>query len=167
MPLLTKAQVSPYAGQESQEIKALTTEEIGGFLTGQGMGFAKAAELNHHPGPKHVLDLAKQLTLTKDQIAKTTNIFEQMQDDAIQLGKLIVDNEESIDALFSSPPVDEEELRTLVANIASLQGELRFVHLRAHLEMKKLLSTAQVKKYDELRGYGAKADSKSHQHKHH
>ncbi len=37
---------SPYAGQESREIKALSPEEISSLLSGKGMGFAKAAELN-------------------------------------------------------------------------------------------------------------------------
>lgn len=36
---------TPYAGQEKREIKALSSEDINGYLTGHGMGFAKAAEL--------------------------------------------------------------------------------------------------------------------------
>lgn len=47
----------PYAGQETREIKALSPDEVAAHLEGRGMGFAKAAELNHYPGPKHVLDL--------------------------------------------------------------------------------------------------------------
>jgi hypothetical protein len=43
---------SPYSGQETREIKALSRDEISGYLSGDGMGFAKAAELNHYPGPK-------------------------------------------------------------------------------------------------------------------
>jgi hypothetical protein len=52
IPCLAFAQSghSPYAGQEKREIKALSAEDIEGYLTGQGMGFAKAAELNHYPG---------------------------------------------------------------------------------------------------------------------
>ena len=42
---------SPYAGQEQREIQALSTEEIEGYLSGSGMGLAKAAELNHSPVP--------------------------------------------------------------------------------------------------------------------
>ena len=47
---LTFAQ-SPYAGQESREIKSLSPAEVDGYLAGAGMGFAKAAELNGYPGP--------------------------------------------------------------------------------------------------------------------
>ena len=57
---------SPYAGQEKREIKALSQEDVEGYLTGQGMGFAKAAELNQYPGPKHVLELARELRLEKE-----------------------------------------------------------------------------------------------------
>jgi hypothetical protein len=48
---------TPYAGQQNRTIKALSDEDIVGLLKGDGMGFAKAAELNGYPGPKHVLDL--------------------------------------------------------------------------------------------------------------
>jgi hypothetical protein len=38
---------SPYVGQEGRKIKALSEEEVQGYLSGSGMGLAKAAELNH------------------------------------------------------------------------------------------------------------------------
>jgi hypothetical protein len=38
-------QHSQYAGEESREIKALTTQEVEGYLHGMGMGLSKAAEL--------------------------------------------------------------------------------------------------------------------------
>ncbi|MGH7485986.1 MAG: hypothetical protein ACREMY_10365, partial [bacterium] len=47
---------TPYAGQQSREIKALSQEEAAGLLAGKGMGFAKAAELNGFAGPAHVLE---------------------------------------------------------------------------------------------------------------
>jgi hypothetical protein len=56
--------LSPYTGQEKREIKALSKKEIDGYISGDGMGFAKTAELNHYPGPRHVLDLADQLQLS-------------------------------------------------------------------------------------------------------
>ncbi len=39
--------------------------------------------------------------------------------------------------------------------IATLQGELRAIHLRAHLATRAIRSAAQVARYDELRGYTA------------
>ena len=56
---------SPYAGQVNAPIKALTAEEQAALLDGQGAGFAKAAELNGYPGPKHVLELSAQLGLDR------------------------------------------------------------------------------------------------------
>jgi hypothetical protein len=44
---------SPYVGQEYREIKALSTQEISDYISGRGMGLAKAAELNGYPGPAH------------------------------------------------------------------------------------------------------------------
>jgi hypothetical protein len=45
----------PYAGQQARSIKALSDEEIAALRKGEGMGMAKAAELNGYPGPVHVL----------------------------------------------------------------------------------------------------------------
>jgi hypothetical protein len=58
---------SPYRGEEVRNIKALSEQEIEAYLSGQGMGYAKAAELNSYPGPKHVLELARELGLTPAQ----------------------------------------------------------------------------------------------------
>src|SRR5262249_20157560 len=44
-----------YAGRQTRAIKALSEEDIAPLLNGEGMGMAKAAELNGYPGPKHVL----------------------------------------------------------------------------------------------------------------
>lgn len=43
------------------ELQALTPEEVEQYRAGAGMGYAKAAELNHFPGPMHVLELAGPL----------------------------------------------------------------------------------------------------------
>jgi len=51
------------------------------------MGFAKAAELNHYPGPKHVLQLADQLQLSEEQRQKRQRVFDEMNSKAINLGK--------------------------------------------------------------------------------
>jgi hypothetical protein len=76
---------SPYAGQAQREIKALSTEEIEGYLSGSGMGLAKAAELHHYPGPRHVLDLAEPLQLSAEQRQKTQAIFAAMRTEAVRL----------------------------------------------------------------------------------
>src|SRR5260370_35761868 len=61
------AQPSPYAGQESRAIKALSDTEIDDLANGRGMGLAKAGELTGYPGPSPVLDTAAHPGPTPDQ----------------------------------------------------------------------------------------------------
>jgi Spy/CpxP family protein refolding chaperone len=167
IPCLAYAQSghSPYSGQEKREVKALSPEDIEGYLTGQGMGFAKAAELNHYPGPKHVLELAGELRLEKDQTDKTEEVYNRMHKDAVSLGEKIVEKERLLDHLFASRKIDEEKLRRMTTEIGRLQGELRAVHLRAHLEMRQILVPDQIHRYDEFRGYqGAGGEHKHRGH---
>jgi len=142
-----------YAGKERREIKSLSAGEIEQLLQGQGMGLAKAAELNHYPGPRHVLELAAELQLTPEQRAGIQAAFAKMRGEAVWLGNEIVESERELDTLFAKGEIDLSKLRTLTSEIAQTQGALRLAHLAAHLEMRRLLSPAQIKKYDELRGY--------------
>jgi len=50
--------------------------------------------------------------------------------------------------------------------IAWPRGELRLVHLLAHLEMKRVLSQQQIEKYDELQGYSTLIDKHHHHERH-
>ena len=153
-----------YTGQEKREIKALSSAEIDALLNGHGMGLAKAAELNHFPGPRHVLELASELQLTDKQKAETQKAFETMHSKATRIGKLVVAQERELDTLFAEEKMDSAKLKRLTAQLAALQGELRLAHLEAHLKMKKLLSKEQVAKYDELRGYLHGSSGRSHKH---
>lgn len=144
---------SPYQGEENREIKALSSEDIEGYLNAKGMGYAKAAELNHYPGPRHVLDMSQQLDLSDEQIGSVESIFEGMQNEAKIIGARIVDQERVLDEEFASGRINEELLAQRISSIATDEGELRLVHLATHLELKSVLSEDQVEKYDELRGY--------------
>jgi Spy/CpxP family protein refolding chaperone len=151
--------MSPYAGQESSEIKALSADELKAYREGTGMGLAKPAELNHYPGPRHVLDLGSDLNLTASQTAGLKAIFDRMHEEAVTLGKKIIDKEKALDREFASGAIDDRKLRTLIAQIAGLQADLRTTHLKAHLETRKILTQLQVARYDELRGYAKPAGS--------
>ncbi len=155
---------SPYVGEESNEIKSLSSGEITDLLQGNGMGFAKAAELNQYPGPRHVLDLAEQLGLSGEQIALTNRIFERMRDEAIDLGAQLVELERELDALFSSGEITAPALDALLVKIGETRATLRGVHLHAHLEMKQILSHHQVMQYDKLRGYSSEMEHHKHEH---
>lgn len=143
----------PYAGQQERAIKALDPDEVSGLLNGQGLGMAKAAELNHYPGPVHVLDFAAELSLDSTQRAATQRIFDAMQAAALELGARIVALERQLDGLFASGEADGERLSQLTAEIGRLRGALRAAHLRAHIEVKQVLKPSQVVRYDALRGY--------------
>lgn len=144
---------SPYAGKEVRAIKALSNEEVEGILAGRGMGMAMPAELNQYPGPRHVLDLARELRLSGDQTAKIRTIFENMQSQAVSLGREYIERERELDRMFRQHTITDEALRQATAQIAQLQGSLRNVHLRAHLETTALLSPEQIRQYDVHRGY--------------
>ncbi|HEV2802505.1 MAG TPA: Spy/CpxP family protein refolding chaperone [Pyrinomonadaceae bacterium] len=154
-----------YAGEERREIKSLSAEEVEALLNGQGMGLAKAAELNHYPGPRHVLELTNELGLTEEQRKETQAVFERMRGAAVALGRRIVERERALDADFAKGDIDAARLGAATAEIARLQGELRAAHLTAHLEMRRLLSPQQIAKYDALRGY-ASGQKSGGQHEH-
>ena len=117
------------------------------------MGFALAAELNHYPGPKHVLDMADHLGLSADTRAAIEAIRERMSANAIPLGQALIAAEASLDSAFVRGGLGEDELARRTAEIGRLTGELRAVHLGAHLEVRALLTDEQVARYDQMRGY--------------
>jgi Spy/CpxP family protein refolding chaperone len=156
---------SPYMGQETRDIKALSPQDIDDYLHGRGLGFAKAAELNHYPGPRHVLDLANELALTPEQMRQTRAIFVTMQAQAVALGTQIVEKEQALDRQFANGAMDAVSLHALVSEIGVLQANIRYTHLAAHLEQKAVLTEHQVQLYDQLRGYGA-AHGKGHGQSH-
>ncbi|HET7291537.1 MAG TPA: Spy/CpxP family protein refolding chaperone [Vicinamibacteria bacterium] len=131
---------------------SLTPEEVAGYLAGRGMGLARPAELNHHPGPRHVLDLAKELSLTDRQASATQAIYERMLASALPLGAKYVEAEQRLAAAFQRGGVEGPALSALVQEAARLRGELRFVHLAAHAELRPVLTSDQVARYDALRG---------------
>ena len=158
---------SPYVGQESREIKALSQQEISDYLLGKGMGLAKAAELNGYPGPAHVLELATQLNLTTEQKANSEELFRSMQARAFALGKELIEEERTLDGLFASRSASAEALNDSIARIGKLQAQVRQVHLDAHLVETNLLGPEQIKQYNQLRGYQPMPENKSHEQKPH
>ena len=163
----SKTAESPYKGQQLRNIKALSQKDIDGYLSGKGMGFAKAAELNHYPGPRHVLDISEKLKLSDKQLKQTQSLFNKMQANAITLGKQLIEHEQKLDQLFAQGSVDKNLLEVTLQDIGSIQAKLRNVHLRTHLEQKELLTKHQIMMYDRIRGYGVGGSHNSnHNHSH-
>ena len=145
---------SPYAGQESREIKALSPEEQRAWLEGHGAGLARAAELNRHPGPQHVLELAQHLALSREQEQRTRELMHRHKEEVRALGHRLVALERELDRLFArGAPVDGAEVTRLAQEIGLVAGRIRAGHLRTHIEQTALLTSEQVERYNRLRGY--------------
>ena len=149
---------SPYSGQETRRIKALSEDDIKGLLTGTGTplgGMAKPAELNGYPGPRHVLDAieAGEFNVTAEQKVRIEKLYEEMKAHAIILGEKIVAAEQRIDDEFVGNTATEESLRNNIAMSVDSYKQLRFVHLKYHLLMKDVLTPKQIEQYNLLRGY--------------
>lgn len=158
---------TPYAGQESRDIKALSPEDVEALLAGKGMGFAKAAELNGYPGPAHVLELADKLQLQTEQRSRTQAIFQRMESSAKTYGAQLVEAERKLELLFRNRQVNTGTLLAAVEQITDLQAQVRVAHLQAHIEQAEVLTPQQMLTYSELRGYrGQNHGHSGHSHKH-
>ena len=132
------ASESPYSGEEQRRIASLSEQEIASLRRGDGMGFAKLAELNHFPGPKHVLNLAEQLGLNASQVDATRRLYEEMHSDAVALGEQLVQAESRLDESFKDGSVSAASLEAALFDIEKIRARL---------------TAEQVARYDELRGY--------------
>jgi Spy/CpxP family protein refolding chaperone len=153
----------PYAGQQMRAVASLSDEEVRGFLDGRGMGLARSAELNGHPGPMHVLELADELKLTAEQRTAVKAAFDRMKAKAKALGEAYVKAEAVVDQAFKSGAADAAEVAERVAEANRLLGAVRLSHLLAHVEITPILTPEQRARYAELRGY---AGGTAHDHKH-
>jgi Spy/CpxP family protein refolding chaperone len=143
----------PYAGLERRPIKALAPERVADLVAGRGAGYALAAELNSYPGPRHVLDLAAGLALTPEQKQAAEGASAAMEAEARRLGQELVEREAALDRAFAGGAATADEVTRLAGEAAATEGQLRAVHLRAHLAMRAALTPEQVARYDRLRGY--------------
>jgi hypothetical protein len=131
----------------------LSEKQVADLLGGEGMGLAKPAEMNHYPGPKHVIELAADLKLTPEQHSHVTAARASMLSEAKAIGAEIVEAERSLDAAFAAAKIDRAGLDELTARIGRLHGTLRAVHLAAHLHTREVLRPEQIKQYETLRGH--------------
>lgn len=152
---------SPYAGWHQRPVKALSAEQLEDLRLGRGMSLALPAELNGHPGPKHVLELATELALTPVQLTQVERLFATMQTEARQAGAVVLAAEARLDELFQQPAPAPQEVEQSVSGAATAWGRLRWIHLRHHLKLRGVLTAEQQERYQTLRGYGQRHD---HQH---
>ncbi len=144
---------TPYAGQQSRQITSLSAKDVDDLRAGRGWGLAMPAELNGYPGPRHVLDLKKEMNLTSGQRAAIQEIFDRMQADAQEIGAKLIAGERALDSAFRRGDMAADKLAELLAATEVARSRLRYIHLSAHLRTTALLSRHQRHRYQELRGY--------------
>ncbi len=146
---------SPYAAIPGTAASGLLPEEVEGLTKGQGMALALAAEVNGYPGPRHVLDAAAsgQLDLRPEQREAFLRLYDGMLAEAKAKGQEILQMEEQLAMRFRHGHIDEAGLRQILEHIGQLRAQLRFLHLRTHLEAKALLTPEQIARYRTVRGY--------------
>ena len=154
----------PYSGMQNRPIKALSDQQVADLKAGRGMGLALAAELNGYPGPSHLIELSDQLGLTSIQLSNLKGMFDAMRSETIPIGEELVAQEEELDRLFAENVISEQQLKAATENIGETQARLRNVHLRYHLRTRALLQPSQIRRYAELRGYGADQAPVHHKH---
>jgi hypothetical protein len=160
----SSAQHQPYAGLQARPVKALSDQQIADLKSGRGMGLALAAELNGYPGPLHVIELAEQLGLTAEQRTRVRALFNGMKAEAVALGERLITQETELDRQFAMKSATPASLESATAAIGETQGALRNVHLKYHLATLDMLTSAQVSRYAELRGYQGRAQQHSPRH---
>jgi len=80
-----------------------------------------------------------------------------MKAEAVPLGERLIQQEAELDRLFATRAVQRASLEAATAAICATQGVLRATHLRYHLAMMDVLTSEQVGRYADLRGYGARS----------
>jgi hypothetical protein len=164
---LARAQhATPYAGMQQRDIRALSPQQIEDLLAGRGIMLALPAELNGWPGPMHVLEHATALRLSAEQRRETEALMAAHRAEARRIGAQLVEEERGLDAAFRERRITAADITARTDRIGALQAALRAEHLRTHLLQTALLSSEQVTRYAELRGYTGGAPAPAHRHRH-
>ncbi len=140
----------PATPQAMAQHHAFLEAEHQAIERGEGFGMALAADKNGYPGPKHVLDMKKELKLTPAQETAMKKLMAEMKTKALAKGKDVLLAEKRLEDLFAQGK-SEDELREETYRVASLRAELRWVHLATHLAAKKILTAQQIAAYQKMR----------------
>jgi len=136
-------------------LPALPEETMAAYLDGRAMWMDSAAELNHYPGPRRVLELATVLGLSADQRQAVTAIQDESRQQAIDVGRQLIALEQRLNRIFAWGQASEDNILQTVTDIGTLQAKLRMTHLLASIRTRELLSRDQIDHYDLLQGYGS------------
>jgi hypothetical protein len=157
---------SGYVGLQNTEIRGISEEDIAGYRSGAGLGFALPAELNGYPGPRHVLELSDEIALTETQNEQIQTLYDTMLPQAVALGEEILREEAALELAFRNEFITDDYLSSQLSIIGTLRADLRYVHLRTHLATIDILTQHQIRQYNDLRGYESSNESGESDHEH-
>jgi len=139
-------------GHQAAQACAVEFDKVVG--EGRGFGMAFAADQNGYPGPMHVLELKDRLKLTANQEAKAQALMHAMFSESKPKSARLLELEAKLRRLFADRTADVTAVRATVAEVERARGEVRLVHLLAHLKTRELLTEDQRRIYHETRWGG-------------
>jgi hypothetical protein len=77
-------------------------------------------------------------------------IYQNMSNKAKGIGAAIIAIEHDMNRVFANKTITEEYLNLMLDKSARLYGQVRFVHLSAHLDTLQMLTMAQVQRYNKM-----------------
>jgi len=132
-------------------LKTLPYKQYDALMKGEDLyDMALPATLNHYPMPDDVIKYKKGLDLSPTQISKITALGKELHRKRLEMGPIIIKNEQILDSLFRTHIIDDGTLIFYANRYGLYQGELRNAILQACYATEILLSPAQVKKLGEL-----------------
>jgi len=135
-------------------LKTMSYEQYNALLKGDDLyNMAAAAELNHYPLPGKVIKYKKQLNLGPVQISKISAINTGLHRKVLEMGPIIIRNEQVIDSLFKTRAFNDGSIIFYANRYGLYQVELRNAILQACFATEKLLSAGQIKQLEALENH--------------
>ena len=135
-------------------VETLTYKQYQALLKGEDLyNMSSAATLNHFPMPDKVIKYRYQLDLGPLQISRITAIAVELHRKRVEMGGIIIKNEQILDDLFKNNKADEGSIIFYTNRYGLYQGELRNAILMACYNTERLLSPAQIKQLETLENH--------------
>jgi hypothetical protein len=80
-------------------------------------------------------------------------LYQNMSNKAKSVGSAIMSLEQNMDEAFANKTMTIENRKLMLDKSADIYGQVRFVHLSAHLDTMQILTTEQIQMYNKMRGY--------------
>ncbi len=140
--------------EKKSPVKTLTYKQYDALMKGEDLyDMALPATLNHYLLPDDVIKYKKGLDLSPVQISKIAAIGKELHRKRVEMGPIIIKNENMLDSLFRTHNIDDGTLIFYANRYGLYQGEIRNAILQACYATEKLLSPAQAKKLEELENH--------------